>query len=88
VPSASQTVNLTVLASCTAKRCELSRNDWTAYARLNTPLWKAVINDWYDGGIDHSHSCAAVKTAISHLPVDAAYSSARDDLEAYARKVC
>lgn len=50
--------------------------------------WKAVIRDWYDGGIDHRHSCAAVEAAIHHLPVDATYSSAHDDLTAYAHTVC
>lgn len=88
VPMAGKRIDLTVRASCSATRCELSRNDWTVYASFGSAPWKAVINDWYNGGIDHSHSCAAVKVAISHLPVGGGPSSARNDFEAYERKVC
>jgi hypothetical protein len=48
-----------------------------------------VITDWIHGGIDHKHSCAAVKAAISPLPTNSsAYSTVNEDLAAYARKVC
>jgi hypothetical protein len=88
IPNVVKTVDLEVTASCAGKRCELARNDWTAFAPMNAAA-KAVINDWYDGGIDHPHSCAAVKAAISLLPVDGGtYSTARRDLEAYEHKVC
>jgi hypothetical protein len=51
--------------------------------------WKAVLNDWYDGRMDLWHSCAAVRDAMKHLPVDSpVYSSARDDLLSYERAVC
>jgi hypothetical protein len=52
--------------------------------------WQSVINDWYYGGIDHRHSCAAVRTAIAHLPAEggAAPNTASADLHAYARSVC
>lgn len=55
-------------------------------ARAKAP-WMKVIDDWYDGRIDHHHSCRAVREAIDHLPVST-YSSAQSDLAAYARKVC
>jgi hypothetical protein len=81
--------DLAVIASCAAKRCVLEHTTaWTGYAPTHVP-WKAVINDWYDGGIDHPHSCAAVIAAISHLPMDGGvYSTVRPDLYAYERKVC
>jgi hypothetical protein len=51
--------------------------------------WKAVLEDWYVGGLDHRHSCGAVVVAISHLPVDGpVYSTVFDDLRRYAGKVC
>src|SRR5882762_202971 len=51
--------------------------------------WKAVFKDWYDGKMDHWHSCAAVREAIRHVPVGGAiYSTIGLDLDAYARGVC
>src|SRR5205823_2828370 len=51
--------------------------------------WKAVLDDWYDGSIDRWHSCAAVREAIRHLPVDGPiYSTVFPDLRHYARAVC
>jgi len=51
--------------------------------------WKAVLHDWYDGHMDHWHSCQAVLEAIRHLPVDGPiYSTIGLDLKAYARGVC
>jgi hypothetical protein len=52
--------------------------------------WRSVINDWYDGKIDHRHSCAAVREAIRHLPGEGgdSYSTVKEDLDAYAKRVC
>lgn len=51
--------------------------------------WKNVIDDWYDGRIDHWHRCATVREAIRHLPTDPpAYSTVVTDLHAYAKAVC
>ena len=52
--------------------------------------WKAVIDDWDDNGeFDHFHRCAAIKTAITKLPNSGpSFSTARDELKAYARQVC
>jgi hypothetical protein len=50
--------------------------------------WKAVINDWYDGRIDNSHRCAAVREAIEHLPQDGGGDSFFEDLHTYERRVC
>jgi hypothetical protein len=85
MPSNGDRFDLTVTASCAAKRCELARNDWTGYGPSNAP-WIAVINDWYDGGIDHRHSCSAVRAAVDHLPKDAPEVGA--GIRAYERKVC
>ncbi len=77
--------DLTVIASCAAKKCELARNDWTGYGPSDAP-WIAVINDFYDGGIDHRHSCSAVRAAVHHLQDDAPEVGA--GIRAYERKVC
>jgi hypothetical protein len=87
--TARQRFSLIVRTSCDGKHCRLSRND----VRTDTPpnaAWKAVINDWFDGGIDHPHSCAAVKAAIAHLPMDGGIATgrARSELESYARLIC
>jgi hypothetical protein len=66
------------------------------HQRANAPTraaspaaWKAVLHDWYDGHMDHWHSCRAVLEAIRHLPVDGPiYSTIGLDLKAYARGVC
>jgi hypothetical protein len=51
--------------------------------------WQAVFKDWYDGKMDHWHSCAAVREAIRHLPADGVvYSTIGLDLDSYARGVC
>ena len=45
--------------------------------------------DWYDNGrFDGRHSCAAVREAIKHLPVDALYSNFPRTFRTYERKVC
>jgi hypothetical protein len=58
--------------------------------RPATPAeWKAVFRDWYDGRLDGWHRCAAVRAAIEHLPEDPpVYSTAAEDLRAYAAAVC
>ena len=50
------------------------------------PQWMAVINDWYDGKIDHRHSCSAIRAAVDHLPKDAPEAGA--GVRAYEHKVC
>src|SRR3954464_4151172 len=50
--------------------------------------WRGVINDWYANGITHRHSCAAVRAALAHLPVDFGASKVRVELQRYARTVC
>jgi hypothetical protein len=44
--------------------------------------WRAVLNDWYgDGVVDHSHPCAAIVLARTHLPTDGmTYSTIDRDL--------
>ena len=46
-----------------------------------TPCWQVLLNDWYDGRIDHVYPIPCYREAINHLPTDVAvYSSARDDI--------
>jgi hypothetical protein len=59
------------------------------HRRTSSLNWKSVIRDWYDGTIDHWHSCAAVREAIKHLPTTPPmYSTVYDDLRAYEHAVC
>jgi hypothetical protein len=54
----------------------------TSSATAAVPCWKALINDWFDGRIDHVYPTACYRQAIAHLPQDVrSYSSARDDIE-------
>jgi hypothetical protein len=85
MPATAKRFDLTVIASCTAKKCELARNDWTGYGPSD-PGWIAVINDFYDGGIDHRHSCSAARAAVDHLPDDGPEVGA--GIKAYEQKVC
>jgi hypothetical protein len=46
------------------------------------PCWKTLLNDWYDGRIDHTYPISCYDAALKHLPPDVQqYSSARDDIE-------
>lgn len=57
--------------------------------RVPATAWRAVFRDWYDGRMDHWHSCAAVREAMRHLPSDGPiYSTIALDLQAYERGVC
>jgi hypothetical protein len=50
-------------------------------AAAATPCWKVLLNDWYDGRIDHIYPVHCYREAISHLPSDVStYSSAHDDI--------
>ena len=45
------------------------------------PCWKTLLNDWYDGHIDHTYAIPCYHQAIAHLPRDVQnYSSAKDDI--------
>jgi hypothetical protein len=71
-----------------ADQVDPATSDSTADGPTNV-RWKAVLNDWFNDGINHEHSCAAVKAAISHLPTNTVgYSTVNEDLAAYERKVC
>ncbi|HZT90836.1 MAG TPA: hypothetical protein VFA05_02250 [Gaiellaceae bacterium] len=51
-------------------------------AAASTPCWKALLNDWYDGRIDHTYPLHCYSDALRHLPSDVkTYSSAADDIE-------
>lgn len=50
-------------------------------AAASTPCWKALLNDWYDGRIDHTYPKHCYTDALHHLPADVStYSSAHDDI--------
>jgi hypothetical protein len=50
-------------------------------ASAATPCWKTLLNDWYDGHIDHTYPIACYHAAIAHLPTDVqTYSSAKEDI--------
>jgi hypothetical protein len=50
-------------------------------AAAATPCWKALLNDWYDGRIDHVYPVQCYRDALRHLPTDVStYSSAHDDI--------
>jgi hypothetical protein len=51
-------------------------------AAASTPCWKALLNDWYDGRIDHTYPLHCYTDALRHLPSDVrTYSNAADDIE-------
>ena len=50
-------------------------------AAAATPCWKLLLNDWYDGRIDHTYAVHCYQDALHHLPADVqTYSSAHDDI--------
>jgi len=50
-------------------------------AAAATPCWKSLLNDWYDGRIDHTYAVHCYQDALHHLPADVqTYSSAHDDI--------
>jgi hypothetical protein len=52
-----------------------------APAAAATPCWKLLLNDWYDGRIDHTYAVHCYQDALHHLPADVqTYSSAHDDI--------
>ncbi len=51
-------------------------------AAAAAPCWKTLLNDWYDGRIDHSYEKHCYTDALKHLPADVStYSSAREDIQ-------
>ena len=51
--------------------------------------WKAVIRDWYADGVFNSpHRCAAVRAAITILPVSLIYSKILKDTRSLERRTC
>ena len=54
-----------------------------APASAGTPCWRTLINDWFDGKIDHVYPPACYTQAIAHLPRDIkTYSNAPDEIRA------
>jgi cobalamin biosynthesis Mg chelatase CobN len=46
-----------------------------------SPCWKRLLNDWYDGSISKVYPLPCYHEAINHLPPDVeVYSSAKDDI--------
>jgi hypothetical protein len=54
-----------------------------APASAGTPCWRTLINDWFDGKIDHVYPRHCYTQAIAHLPNDIqTYSNAADEIHA------
>ena len=54
-----------------------------APASAGTPCWRTLINDWFDGKIDHVYPRHCYTDAIAHLPRDIkTYSNAPDEIRA------
>jgi hypothetical protein len=54
-----------------------------APASASAPCWKTLINDWFDGKIDHVYPRHCYTQAIQHLPTDVStYSDAADQIRA------
>ena len=55
-------------------------------AAAATPCWKALVNDWFDGKIDHVYPQWCYQQALGHLPRDVEYySDAKDAITAAMR---
>jgi hypothetical protein len=55
-------------------------------ASAATPCWKALVNDWFDGKIDHVYPQWCYQQALGHLPRDVEYySDAKDAITAAMR---
>lgn len=64
-------------------------NQQPRHGSVTSLAWKSVLKDWYDGGMNEWHSCAAMREAIRHLPSSPPmYSTVYGDLRAYAEAVC
>src|SRR5581483_10005440 len=51
-------------------------------ASAAVPCWKTLLNDWYDGHIDHVYPIPCYHQAIKHLPLDVKeYSNAGQDIQ-------
>jgi cobalamin biosynthesis Mg chelatase CobN len=52
-----------------------------APASAETPCWKRLLTDWYDGTIDKTYPIPCYRQAVDRLPTDVElYSSAKDDI--------
>src|SRR5919204_1549638 len=50
-------------------------------ASAATPCWKTLLNDWYDGHIDHYYPSRCYQQAIDHVPQDVQiYGNIAEDL--------
>lgn len=58
-----------------------------APASAATPCWKTLINDWFDGQINHVYPQWCYQQALGHLPTDVKYySDAKDAITAAMRE--
>lgn len=75
-----QTLIRLALATCVAALAAGAALAPAAAAKsASTPCWKVLINDWYDGRIDHTYPVHCYKEALKHLPTDVrTYSDAYD----------
>jgi uncharacterized membrane protein YgcG len=59
----------------------------SAPASAATPCWRVLINDWFDGHINHVYPQWCYQAALGHLPRDVQYySDAKDAITAAMRE--
>ena len=70
---------LLVTAAAVAAALALAVPSTGTAAGTATPCWKALINDWFDGRIDHVYPQSCYQQALGHLPKDVQYYSDAKD---------
>jgi hypothetical protein len=76
-PAVKSFLVVTTAALAVALALAAPRNATAAGAA--TPCWKALINDWFDGRIDHVYPQSCYLAALGHLPKDVEYYSDAKD---------
>jgi hypothetical protein len=76
-PAVKSFLVVTIAALAVALALAVPRNATAAEA--STPCWKALINDWFDGRIDHVYPQSCYLAALGHLPKDVEYYSDAKD---------
>ena len=70
---------LVVTTAALAAAMALAIPGTASAAGTATPCWKALINDWFDGTIDHVYPQYCYQQALGHLPKDVQYYSDAKD---------
>jgi hypothetical protein len=70
---------LVVIVAALAVAVGAAAPDAATAKTSSTPCWKALINDWFDGKIDHVYPQWCYQAALGHLPKDVEYYSDAKD---------